>query len=157
MNRWLALTLFLAASFAAAAIGGSATAASVREWYPTLAKPPWNPPSWVFGPAWTVLYFLMSIAVWRVWLRRAEYGKSASAVLKLHGLQLVLNALWSILFFGLQRPDLALVNILGLLAVLVIIQFKLRRLDATAAWLWLPYVAWVTFATSLNKAIWLLN
>jgi len=155
MNRWVALTLFLLASFAAAAIGGSATAASVRDWYPTLTKPPWNPPSWVFGPAWTVLYTLMSIAAWRVWLRREQPG--AKAILWLHGVQLVLNALWSVLFFGLQRPDWALVNILGLLTVLVVIQFRLFRADRTAGWLWLAYVAWVTFAATLNKAIWLLN
>ncbi len=155
MNRWLALALFLLAAFAAAAIGGSATAASVRDWYPTLAKPPWNPPSWVFGPAWTLLYTLMSIAMWRVWLRRDQAG--ATTTLWLHGAQLGLNGLWSIFFFGLQRPDLALINILLLLALLVVIQFRLRPIDLIATWLWAPYVAWVAFATSLNKAIWLLN
>jgi len=155
MNRWVALVLFLLASFAAAAIGGSATAASVREWYPTLAKPPWNPPSWVFGPAWTVLYTLMSIAAWRVWLQRDRPG--AKLTLWLHGAQLVLNTLWSILFFGLQRPDLALIDILALLGVLVVMQLRLFRLDRAAAWMWLPYIAWVTFAMTLNKAIWLLN
>jgi translocator protein len=155
VNRWLALFLFIAAAFVAAAIGGSATASSVSDWYLTLEKPPWNPPSWVFGPAWTLLYILMSVAAWRVWLRRDQPG--AKFTLQLHGIQLVLNALWSILFFGLRRPDLALLDILALLGVLVVIQIRLARTDTKAAWLWAPYLAWVTFATTLNKAIWLLN
>ncbi len=155
MNRWLALLLFMAAAFAAAAIGGTATASSVGDWYQDLQKPVWNPPSWVFGPAWTLLYLLMSVAAWRVWLRRGEPG--AKPVLWLHGSQLVLNALWSILFFGLRRPDLALIDILALLGLLVVIQFLLFRLDRVAAYLWLPYVAWVSFATALNQALWLLN
>ncbi|MCF3648717.1 TspO/MBR family protein [Synoicihabitans lomoniglobus] len=157
MSRWLALFLFLLAAFAVAGIGGVATASSVREWYPSLAKPPWNPPSWVFGPAWTLLYTLMSIAAWRVWLRREEFGSLANQLLGLHGVQLVLNALWSILFFGLRRPDLALVDIVILLTLLVVMQCRLARLDKPAARLWVPYVAWVAFALSLNLAIWWLN
>jgi len=157
MSRWLALVLFLLAAFAAAAIGGVATATSVQTWYPTLAKPPWNPPSWVFGPAWTLLYGLMSVAAWRVWVRRAELGAKATTVLRLHGLQLVLNALWSLLFFGLQRPDLALIEIVVLWTILAIIQLQLKTLDRLAAWLWAPYLGWVTFATTLNLAIWYLN
>lgn len=155
MNRWVALVLFVLAAFVAAAVGGMATASSVDVWYLTLAKPPWNPPGWVFGPAWTILYVLMSVAAWRVWLRRDQPGTNLT--LALHGIQLALNALWSILFFGMRRPDLALVDILLLLGLLVAIQFRLFRSDRTAAWLWVPYVAWVTFATSLNQAIWLLN
>lgn len=78
-------------------------------------------------------------------------------ILWLHAIQLTFNALWSVLFFGLQRPDLALINILVLLTLLVVIQFRLPRIDRPAVWLWAPYLAWVTFATTLNKAIWLLN
>ncbi|MBT5903532.1 MAG: tryptophan-rich sensory protein [Opitutaceae bacterium] len=155
MNRWIALALFLFAAFGAAVIGGMATASSVGDWYLTLSKPTWNPPSWVFGPAWTLLYILMSVAAWRIWLKRNDDG--AVDTLWLHGAQLLLNALWSILFFGLQRPDLALINILVLLAVLILMQFRLFRSDRTAAYLWLPYLGWVTFAALLNKAIWLLN
>ncbi|GAB5562909.1 MAG: tryptophan-rich sensory protein [Synoicihabitans sp.] len=155
MNRWIALILFLVAAFAAAAIGGIATASSVGEWYLTLDKPTWNPPSWVFGPAWTLLYILMSIAAWRVWLVREN--AIARTLLKLHGAQLGLNALWSILFFGLRSPSLALVNILALLGVLIAMQINLLRCDRTAGYLWMPYLVWVTFATALNATIWWLN
>ena len=157
MNRWIALILFLLAAFAVAVIGGATTTASVREWYPDLIKPSWNPPSWVFGPAWTLLYILMSIAAWRVWLRRAELGHTANTTLRLHGIQLILNALWSVLFFGLRRPDLALIEIAVLWLVLATIQFRLFRHDRPAAFLWLPYLAWVTFASVLNLTIWRLN
>lgn len=155
MNRWLALCLFLLAAFAASAIGGYATFESVRTWYPTLAKPAWNPPSWLFGPVWTLLYIMMSVAAWRIWLRRELSG--ASAALRLYFVSLALNALWSVLFFGLHRPGWALGEVVLFWACLVALQFRFRRLDPVAGWLWAPYLAWVTFATGLNATIWWLN
>jgi len=151
----LVLVGFIMASFLAAAIGGYATAESVRTWYPLLNKPVWNPPSWVFGPAWTLLYTLMSIAAWRVWRRRdkVETGKA----LRFFFAQLVLNAFWSVLFFGLQKPQWALVEIIALWSVLAVIQRAFRRIDRIAGILWIPYLAWVSFATALNAAIWWLN
>ena len=146
---------FIMASFLAAAIGGYATAESVRTWYPLLNKPVWNPPSWVFGPAWTLLYTLMSIAAWRVWRRRdkVETGKA----LRFFFTQLVLNAFWSVLFFGLQNPQWALVEIIALWSVLAVNQRAFWRIDRIAGILWIPYLAWVSFATALNAAIWWLN
>jgi tryptophan-rich sensory protein len=152
---WIALIGFLTAAFAAAAIGGTATAGSVREWYPLLNKPAWNPPSWVFGPAWTLLYILMSIAAWRIWQRRAQPG--ARPALWLHGVQLGLNALWSVLFFGLRSPGLALAEIVVLWGCLAWLQLAFWRIDRLAGWLWLPYLLWVTFAAALNAAIFALN
>lgn len=154
-RAWLALGGFLLASFTAAGIGGSATAESVQTWYPLLTKPAWNPPAWVFGPAWTLLYILMSVAAWRIWQRRTLPG--ARRALGLFFGQLALNALWSVLFFGLQRPDLALAEILLLWLLLVVIQRAFWKIDRVAGWLWTPYLAWVTFATTLNAAIWCLN
>lgn len=154
-RQWLALVVFLAASFSAASIGGMATATSVNTWYPLLVKPAWNPPPWVFGPVWSLLYALMSVAAWRVWLKRALPG--AQRVLGLFFVQLGLNALWSVLFFGLRRPDLAFGEVIVLWLALVAVQRGLHRLDRVAAWLWMPYVLWVAFAAVLNGTVAWLN
>ncbi len=154
-RTWLALIGFLASSFGAAALGGFATASSVKTWYPTLVKPAWNPPAWVFSPVWTLLFILMSVAAWRVWRRRDQAG--AGAALRLFFVQLGLNALWSVLFFGLRRPDLALAEIVVLWLCLAQLQRAFSRVDRVAGWLWAPYLAWVTFASGLNAAIVVLN
>lgn len=151
----LALVLFLAASFLAAGIGGVATAKSVNTWYLTLQKPAWNPPSAVFAPVWTILYAAMAIAAWRVW--RLQENPEACRTRKWFAAQLVLNALWSVLFFGLRSPGAALIDIVALWALLVAILFRFAKVDAVATALWAPYVAWVSFATALNATIWWLN
>ncbi len=153
--RYPALALFLFATFIASGIGSAATIKNVATWYPTLVKPAWNPPSWIFGPVWTMLYIAMSIAAWRVW--RNQTGAAARGVLRLYGAQLALNALWSVCFFGLRRPDLALVDIAGLWSLLVVALVRFWRADRVAGALWVPYVAWVTFASVLNATIWWLN
>ena len=156
---WLALLGFLAASAAAAAIGGAATASSVDSWFPALAKPAWNPPAAVFGPVWTILYIFMAIAAWRVWRHRDEptLKPAVRVVLIAHFFQLILNAAWSCLFFGLRRPDFAFIDIIALLATLFWMQIRLSRIDRPAALLWTPYLLWVTFASALNFSIWKLN
>ena len=156
---WFALPLFLAASLAASVVGGLATASSVNSWYPTLAKPAWTPPSAMFGPVWTVLYIFMSVAAWRVWRHRENPSAQPAvrALLTAHVLQLVLNASWSLLFFGLRRPEFAFIDIVALLATLFWMQIRLSRIDRPAALLWTPYLLWVGFATALNFSIWRLN
>jgi benzodiazapine receptor len=153
--RYGALVVFLVVTFAAAAIGSAATFENVKTWYPMLVKPAWTPPSWIFGPVWSALYVAMAVAAWRVWRRQA--GAAATGVLRLYGAQLALNALWSVLFFGMKRPDLALVDIAGLWLLLVLALVRFMRVDRLAGWLWAPYVAWVSFASALNAAIWWLN
>ena len=153
--RYGALIGFLAATFAAAAIGSSATFTNVKTWYPTLEKPAWTPPSGLFAPVWTALYVMMAVAAWRVW--RMQTSPAARAVLRLYGAQLALNALWSVLFFGLRRPDLALIDIAGLWLLLVLALYHFWRADRIAGVLWLPYVLWVSFACVLNAAVWMLN
>lgn len=153
--RFLALPAFILAAFAAGALGSFATFQNVRTWYPTIAKPAWTPPSWVFGPVWTCLYVAMGVAAWRAW--RGAAAVEARAVLRLYAAQLVLNALWSILFFGLRQPGLAFFEILLLWALLVALLPRLWRADRVAGLLWAPYVGWVTFASALNGAIWWLN
>lgn len=154
-SRFLALLGFLAASFAAGGLGSAATATSVSTWYRGLNKPAWNPPGWIFGPVWTLLYILMAIAAWRVW--RQSEGTAARVTLLWFGVQLALNALWSVLFFGLQRPGLAFAEVIVFWAILVGLLVRFWRADRIAGALWSPYVAWVSFATVLNGTIWWLN
>lgn len=150
------LVLSLAAPLAVGALSGLATAASVTVWYPTLAKPPFNPPAWVFGPVWTALYLTMGVALYLVW--RVGWSRPAvrTAVL-LFGVQLVLNGLWSVLFFGLRSPALALAEILVLWAAIIATAWAFRRVVPAAGMLMVPYLAWVTFAAVLNGSIWWLN
>lgn len=157
LNRreWLGLAGFVLICALTSALGGFATATSVNGWYQTLAKPPFNPPDWVFAPVWTGIFALMAIAGWRVWLQPP--GPTRRALLALYGLQLLLNLLWSVLFFGLQMPPAALAEIGALLATLLVMQVLLPRVDALAAVLFLPYPLWVGFATVLNGAIVMLN
>jgi translocator protein len=154
-RRYAALGAFLVVTFLAAGIGSFATFRSVGTWYPTLEKPAWTPPSALFGPVWSILYVLMAVAAWRVWCKQT--GPQATAVLRFYGAQLALNALWSVLFFGMRRPDLALFDIAALWLLLVIGLMRFWRADRIAGALWTPYVAWVSFASALNAAVWHLN
>jgi tryptophan-rich sensory protein len=151
---WLRLIGFVSAAFAAGAIGSWATFKSVTTWYPGLRKPAWNPPAWLFGPAWTVLYIAMGVAAWRIWRTRSP---SARPLLAGYFGQLAFNAGWSVLFFGLRQPGWALADIFFLWILLAWLQVRFAQLDRPAAWCWLPYLAWVSFATALNAAIVELN
>lgn len=154
-SPWLPLGLFLLVAFLAAAIGAYATFTSVETWYPTLRKPTWAPPNAVFSPVWTTLYILMAVAAWRAW--RQGSAADARLTFRLYGAQLALNALWSVFFFGMRNPALALVDVIILWFVLLRLYLRFRAIDRLAGWLWLPYLLWVTFATMLNAAIWELN
>jgi tryptophan-rich sensory protein len=148
----LALAGWLLLSFSAAAIGGFFVPGA---WYGTLKKPSWNPPSWIFGPVWSVLYTTMAVAAWLVWKRGGFAGQRLA--LSLFLAQLLFNALWSPLFFGLRHPALAFVDIVLLWLALLgtVAAFWIARPVAGA--LLLPYLAWVTFASALNFALWRLN
>jgi len=133
-----------------------ATQSSVNSWYLTLNKPSFNPPNWVFAPVWTVLYVLMGVAAGLVWAK-GYYHLWVKTALYHFVFQLLLNALWSLVFFGLKNPFIALLIITGL-NVLLLFTFKSFKVaDAMAAYLLLPYMAWIGFATALNFAIWYLN
>jgi translocator protein len=151
----LALLAFMAACFGAALVGSAFTAPLVPEWYEGLVKPSFTPPSWLFGPVWSVLYLAMAIAGWLVWRRQRE--SSTTLALALFGGQLVLNVLWSVLFFGLQAPGIALIEILTLWVVILATLLSLWRISPIAGWLFVPYLAWVSFASILNFEIWRLN
>lgn len=146
---------FLVVCLAVSAIGGVITATSVTTWYPTLDKPPFNPPDWVFAPVWTTLYILMAIAGWRVW----RYPSSAARrdALLIFAVQLGLNVTWSFLFFGLQQIGMALFEIVVLLAAIIVNMILFWRIERLAGALFIPYILWVAFATLLNGALWLRN
>ena len=137
------------------AAGGAVTATSVDTWYKALAKPTFNPPDWVFAPVWTTLYFLMGVSGWRIWRRRAS--RATRGALALFGLQLFLNFAWSVLFFGFQRIDLALIDIVILFVAIVANMILFWRIERLATLLLVPYAAWVVFAIVLNVSIWSLN
>ena len=143
---WLLLTYSASVTAVFVSTGG---------WYATLAKPAWNPPSWVFGPVWTILYAMMAVAAWRVWLQ-GGWSQQKTA-LRLYLLQWAQNALWTPLFFGLHRPGWALAEILVLLAAILATMRAFWHVDRPAGVLLLPYAAWVAFATVLNWTIWMMN
>ena|SRR5690349_403322 len=155
MSRVVKLLVSIALSFVAGAIGSLATTPNIPTWYAALEKPFFNPPNWVFGPVWTLLYILMGISLYLVWTAKNKNQKTTAY--KLFGLQLVLNALWSIVFFGLHQPWLAVVVIGALLVVLTITIKVFSGYSKAAAWLLVPYIAWVSFATTLNIGVALLN
>lgn len=150
MNKFFKLLLAIAICQGAGLIGSFFTIPSVNTWYVTLNKPFFNPPSWIFGPVWTILYLLMGISLFIVW------GKK-KANLKWFWIQLILNASWSIVFFGLKSPLLAFI-IIVLLWISIFKTIKaFKKIDKNAAHLLIPYLLWVSFASILNLSIVLLN
>lgn len=149
--RWVGLVPFLAAVTVVAVVGGLSAGAAGRT-YRALELPPFAPPSWLFGPVWTVLYLMIAVAGWLVW-REAGWNRG----LTLWSVQLVLNLAWTPLFFAADLYALALVDIVALLVLVTATIAGFRRTSPTAAWLLVPYLAWVAFATALNAAIVVLN
>ncbi len=150
MSRWPSLIVFLVAVLVLGIGIGYLTLPG--EWYAGLNKPPFNPPNWVFGPVWTILYILVAVAGWRTWTRAPS-----GTAMNIWWVQMVLNFLWSPAFFALHVPALALVVVLAMLvAILAFIGVSWSR-DRLAAWLFVPYAAWVAFASLLNASVWWLN
>ncbi len=133
-----------------------ATQTSVSTWYAALNKPSFTPPNWIFGPIWILLYIMMGIAAGIVW-SKGFYHKWVKTALYHFGFQLLLNAAWSIFFFGLQNPLIALLDIIALFILLLFTIKWFTVVNSTAAYLLIPYVVWVAFATALNFGIWQLN
>jgi tryptophan-rich sensory protein len=140
----------------AGGIGSLFTYPSIEGWYAKLQKPSFNPPNWVFAPVWVTLYLLMGISAYLVWEKNRK-SKEAKKSLSIFGMQLVLNMLWSIVFFGLQSLLFGLIDIILLWIAIVVTVFKFFRISRTAGLLLIPYVLWVTFAMILNFYIWRLN
>lgn len=155
-SDWLKLVIAVVVSELAGIIGSIFTISAIPTWYAALAKPALNPPSWLFAPVWTTLYLLMGIAAFLVW-RKGWEQKEVRIALFIFGIQLILNALWSIIFFGLHNPAWALVNIIGLWLAIVGAIVAFHKISRPAAYLLIPYIFWVSFAAYLNYSIWILN
>ena len=137
-------------------IGSFATVPSIPTWYESLKKPSFSPPNWIFGPVWTGLYTLMGISLFMVWQRRADHSQSKMALI-LFFLQLILNTLWSVAFFGLRSPLLGLIDIVLLWIAILLTMISFFGISKAAALLLLPYILWVSFAVLLNFSLWILN
>jgi len=137
-------------------LGAIATTPAIPGWYASLIKPFFTPPSWVFGPVWTSLFFLMGFALYLVWQEGLEKRPVRLAVYTF-SIQMILNVLWSFLFFGMQNPLFGLIEIIILWFVIIITIFKFFKVSRPAAYMMIPYICWVTIATALNLAVWLLN
>ena len=148
----ISVSICLAVGF----LSSFATQSSVNDWFVTLNKPIFNPPNWLFAPVWTVLYILMGVAAGLVWAK-GFYHLWVKTALYHFGFQLLLNAAWSIVFFGFKQPFWGLVVIISLLCLIVLTMRWFRIVDKYASWLLIPYLLWVCFATVLNYKIWELN
>ena len=156
LNNASKLVIAIVVSEGAGAIGSVFTVSAIPNWYAGLAKPALNPPGWIFAPVWTALYALMGIAAFLVWKKGLE-KKEVKAALATFSVQLFLNAMWSILFFGLHDPFFALVDIVFLWIAILWTIIAFYKISRAAAYLLLPYLLWVTFAAYLNYSIWYLN
>lgn len=157
MNNYMKILIFIATCIGVGYISGMATQSGVKMWFPTLEKPIFNPPNWIFAPVWGFLYILMGIAAGRVWGRIDFEREAVRKALLFFGIQLALNALWPVLFFGLKNPLLALIEIVLLLLMIYETYIQFRKIDKVAGLLFMPYLAWVSFATILNASLWWLN
>ena len=152
----LVLLGFVALCLAVGYVGGAVTAPAVASWYPTLVKPGFNPPDWIFAPVWTALYVLMGIAAWRVW-RNSPGQPGRRRALGLFFLQLALNLTWVLLFFGAHAIGAAAIELAVLFALVILTSRVFGALERVAGVLLLPYAAWLAFALLLNLEIWRLN
>ena len=153
MNDFLALAGFVLLCLAVGGLSGYFTAAGVGGWFDGLTKPSFNPPKWVFGPVWTLLYVMMAVSAYLVWRQVGFWNWAIGMFI----LQLALNFAWSFIFFNAHRIGLALVDIVALWLMIAATIFTFSKIDSLASWMLLPYLAWVSFASLLNASFWRLN
>ena len=154
MKNWVKLAISIAIPQIIGATGAFFTVSGVGSWYQSINRPEWNPPSWLFGPVWTTLYVLMGIALYLVW--KSDESNKRTAI-TLWSVQLVVNFLWSLLFFNQHQIGGALIDLVILWLLILLTIFAFAKINKTAAWLLVPYISWVTFAGILNYTIWMLN
>jgi len=151
-NKFVSLFLFLITTFSASFIGGITTFKFKEPWYSTLVKPSFNPPDWLFGPVWTILYILMAIAIWNVWIKSKNIN-----LVYLYFIHLFFNTTWSVVFFGFNQIELALINLTVLILFIVILFLKYKVICKLSAYLMIPYFLWCSFALLLNLNLMMLN
>ncbi|MBP6127121.1 TspO/MBR family protein [Flavobacterium sp.] len=157
MKKYLRISYCIIICLTVGFFSGKITQSSITTWYPTLIKPIFNPPNWVFAPVWTLLYIFMGIAAGLIWNEIEKKPKEVKIALQYFIFQLGLNALWSYLFFGLQNLLLASIEVILLLLVLIECYKIFKPIHSTAAKLFIPYIAWVSFASLLTLSIFYLN
>ena len=151
-NKYLSLFVILLITFLASAIGGFTTTTFKEPWYSEIILPSFNPPSWVFGPVWTVLYILMSLAIWRIWIKFSD-----RKILKLYFFHLFFNSTWSVVFFGFHEIELALINLIIILIFIIVLMKIYLNKDKLSFFIMIPYFFWSSYALVLNTAIVILN
>jgi tryptophan-rich sensory protein len=156
MKSFLRLIVSVGVSLSAGFVGSFFTVSAIENWYSFLEKPLLSPPNWIFGPVWTLLYVLMGVAAFLVWEKGGKKAEAKKA-LTFFGLQLIFNSAWSIIFFTLQNPFWALVEIIFLWALILLTIILFYKLSRPAAYLMIPYILWVSFAVYLNYSIFVLN
>lgn len=157
MNKITRILTVVVTCLAIGYFSGTVTRSSITTWYPTLIKPGFNPPNWIFAPVWSMLYVMMGVAAGLVWDRIESEKETVKKALVVFAIQLGLNALWSFLFFGLMNPMLAGLEIIILWLMIYETYLQFAKINKIAGYLLLPYLAWVSFATVLNASIWWLN
>jgi len=155
MNNILKFIIAVAIPVTVGAVAGFFTADSVKGWYSSLEKPSFNPPSWLFGPVWTVLYILMGIAFYLVWKQPSSEKRNRAIMFFI--LQLILNGAWSFIFFYAKQPGWAFAEIVVLWLMIIVTMINFKPLSKTSFYLMIPYLLWVSFASVLNFTIWQLN
>lgn len=157
MKKYLRILYCITVCLTVGFLSGKITQSSINTWYPTLIKPIFNPPNWIFAPVWTMLYILMGTAAGLIWNEMESKTKEVKNALKYFVIQLALNALWSYLFFGLQNLLLASIEIILLLLVIFECYKLFKPINPKASYMLIPYLAWVSFATLLTFSIYYLN
>ena len=151
-NKYLSLFFLLLITFMASAIGGFTTNSFKEPWYSEVVLPSFNPPSWVFAPVWTILYIMMSVAIWKIWINSFDVK-----ILKLYFIHLFFNGTWSIIFFGFHQIGLALINLIIILFFIVLLMKNYFSRSKVSFYLMVPYFLWSSYALILNSTIFILN
>ena len=151
-NKYLSLFFILLITFTASAIGGLVTSSFKEPWYSEIILPSYNPPSWIFGPVWTILYIMMSISIWKVWIDHND-----KKILLIYFIHLFFNSIWSVIFFGFHSIGYALINLIIILTFIIILMKIYYNKNLLSFYLMVPYLLWSSYALILNTSIFLLN